>query len=64
MRIATPLGALALLAASATGWALDPKLAITQYGHDVWTTAEGLPQDSVRAITQTSDGYLWVATAN
>jgi signal transduction histidine kinase/ligand-binding sensor domain-containing protein len=28
----------------------------------VWTTEEGLPQNSVRAIAQTPDGYLWVAT--
>ena len=28
----------------------------------VWTTEEGLPQGSVRAIAQTADGYLWLAT--
>ena len=28
----------------------------------VWTIEEGLPQGSVRAIAQTSDGYLWIAT--
>ena len=43
-------------------WGLDPRLAITQYGHGVWTTAAGLPQDSVRGIAQTTDGYLWIAT--
>ena len=45
-------------------WGLDPRLAITQLGHDVWTTAEGLPQDSIRAVAQTADGYLWFATTN
>jgi len=50
----------ALLCAPA--WGLDPKLALTQFGHDVWTTSNGLPQDSVRAIAQTADGYLWFAT--
>jgi signal transduction histidine kinase/ligand-binding sensor domain-containing protein/CheY-like chemotaxis protein len=45
-------------------WGLDPKVAITQYGHEVWTTANGLPHNSVRAIAQTPDGYLWVATSN
>jgi signal transduction histidine kinase/ligand-binding sensor domain-containing protein/CheY-like chemotaxis protein len=45
-------------------WGLDPKVAITQYGHKVWTTANGLPHNSVRAIAQTPDGYLWVATSN
>ncbi len=27
-----------------------------------WTTEQGLPGDTVRAIQQTRDGYLWVAT--
>ncbi len=27
-----------------------------------WTTADGLPQNSVRAIVRTSDGYLWMGT--
>src|SRR5271157_5375472 len=45
-------------------WGLDPKVAITQYGHEVWTTANGLPHNSIRAIAQTRDGYLWVATSN
>jgi PAS domain S-box-containing protein len=52
------------LAFSATtvAWGLDPRLAITQYGRGVWTTANGLPQDSIRGIAQTTDGYLWIAT--
>ena len=47
---------------SVPAWGLDPKLALTQFGHDVWTTSNGLPNDSVRAIAQTADGYLWFAT--
>lgn len=42
--------------------ALDPRKAMSQYVHDVWTTNDGLPQDSVNAIVQTTDGYLWIAT--
>ncbi|MBI3949877.1 MAG: hypothetical protein HY314_05425 [Acidobacteria bacterium] len=42
--------------------ALDPKKAITQYVHDVWTTEHGLPQNSILSITQTRDGYLWLGT--
>lgn len=42
--------------------ALDPTRAITQYGHDVWWTKDGLPQNSVRAVLQTRDGYLWLGT--
>jgi ligand-binding sensor domain-containing protein len=28
----------------------------------VWTTEDGLPQNSILAITQTRDGYLWLGT--
>ncbi|HJT88616.1 MAG TPA: two-component regulator propeller domain-containing protein [Bryobacteraceae bacterium] len=42
--------------------ALDPRKALTQYSRTVWTQEHGLPQDTIRAITQTSDGYLWLGT--
>lgn len=29
---------------------------------DNWTTDQGLPQNSVLGVTQTRDGYLWLAT--
>ncbi len=40
--------------------ALDPHKTVTQYGRDVFQ--EGLPQQSVHAVLQTRDGYLWFAT--
>ena len=42
--------------------ALDPHKTLTQYSRMVWTQGEGLPQDTIRAITQTPDGYLWLGT--
>ncbi|MCY7347697.1 MAG: hypothetical protein LH614_15950, partial [Pyrinomonadaceae bacterium] len=33
-----------------------------QYRFDSWTTDNGLPQNSVYSIAQTSDGYLWMTT--
>jgi signal transduction histidine kinase/ligand-binding sensor domain-containing protein len=33
-----------------------------QYRFDHWTTENGLPQNSVRKILQTSDGYIWMTT--
>src|SRR4051812_12092729 len=33
-----------------------------KYSIQVWTTENGLPQNSVNDITQTSDGYLWLGT--
>jgi ligand-binding sensor domain-containing protein len=35
---------------------------ITQYTLDIWTTKEGLPQNSVDCIAQTTDGYIWMGT--
>jgi signal transduction histidine kinase/sugar lactone lactonase YvrE len=34
----------------------------TQYGVDVWTNDNGLPQNIINAIHQTRDGYLWLTT--
>src|SRR5947208_15743427 len=42
--------------------ALDPSKSLTQYARTAWTEEHGLPQDTIRAITQTSDGYLWLGT--
>jgi signal transduction histidine kinase/ligand-binding sensor domain-containing protein len=36
--------------------------AAAQYRFDHWTTDNGLPQNTVRAIVQTRDGYLWLTT--
>ena len=54
--------ALLLLLTATRLLALDPKKAIHQYRMEVWRSEEGLPQDRVTAITQTSDGYLWLGT--
>lgn len=36
--------------------------ASAQYRFDAWTTDNGLPQNGVRQMTQTPDGYLWFTT--
>src|SRR5262245_57608165 len=36
--------------------------AVDPYVQTVWTTEDGLPQNSVNAIVQSRDGYLWLAT--
>lgn len=53
------LGAL-LVATNA--FALDPSRALTQARLSVWTSESGLPQNTVDAIVQTRDGYLWMGT--
>ena len=57
--IATALACLLPVCVQAS---LDPSRSITQYIHDSWTTQNGLPQNSVLAIAQTPDGYLWFGT--
>jgi signal transduction histidine kinase/ligand-binding sensor domain-containing protein/CheY-like chemotaxis protein len=42
--------------------ALDTAKLLSQYRLDVWHVRDGLPQESVRAIAETSDGYLWLGT--
>src|SRR5437867_476009 len=37
--------------------------ALVRYQFDVWNTDNGLPQNSVLAILQTRDGYLWFTTS-
>ena len=37
-------------------------LSSTQYGHETWQTEQGLPQNTVQALLQTRDGYLWLGT--
>jgi signal transduction histidine kinase/ligand-binding sensor domain-containing protein/ActR/RegA family two-component response regulator len=43
-------------------WPLDPNRAITQYRHESWQNLDGLPQNTVRSIQQTADGFIWLAT--
>ncbi len=41
---------------------LLPCITAAQYRFDQWTTDSGLPQNSVRTIVRTRDGYLWMGT--
>src|SRR5258705_1121396 len=41
-----------------TGWASD----LSSYHCRNWQTDAGLPNNTVQAVVQTRDGYLWVGT--
>lgn len=43
--------------------ALDPGKSIDRYLFDEWKVANGLPSDTIDAIAQTPDGYLWIGTS-
>jgi PAS domain S-box-containing protein len=54
--------ACAVIAAASPAQALDPHKRITQYMHRAWGTQDGMPQNTVLALFQAPDGYLWLAT--
>ena len=53
---------LLLLAIAPAASAHDKNKLLTQYVRDAWGSKEGLPQNSVHAIVQGRDGYLWFGT--
>jgi ligand-binding sensor domain-containing protein/signal transduction histidine kinase len=42
--------------------ALDKQRELTEFSREAWLTENGLPQNTVHDITQTLDGYIWIAT--
>ncbi len=42
---------------------LDPNKSLTQFVLEAWGDENGLPHGNITSITQTPDGYLWLATA-
>lgn len=58
----TVLGAAFLASASVPACALDPHTALAHYGFQSWQTDSGLPQNTVHAIVQGREGFLWIAT--
>ena len=41
---------------------LDPSKPVTEFHLDIWGAEEGLPQNTVPAILESRDGYLWFGT--
>jgi ligand-binding sensor domain-containing protein/AraC-like DNA-binding protein len=54
--------AVLILAGVPPARALDPERPPGDYIIRTWGVGEGLPQNSVTAIVQTSDGYIWLGT--
>ena len=57
--VATALGS---LASSPAALALDATRPLAHATLDSWEAGQGLPQNTVQAIAQTPDGYLWIGT--
>lgn len=60
--LAAGLVALISLLLAPAASALDPELAISQYGHSAWRVREGLLPGPPCCVAQTADGYLWIGT--
>jgi ligand-binding sensor domain-containing protein/signal transduction histidine kinase len=53
---------LSLMVVAGAVYGLDPNRNLNEFGNQVWLTENGLPQNTVQAIAQTRDGYLWIGT--
>jgi ligand-binding sensor domain-containing protein/signal transduction histidine kinase len=42
--------------------AQSPDATQSQYTRTVWKVQDGLPEDTVQGLAETSDGYLWIGT--
>jgi ligand-binding sensor domain-containing protein/two-component sensor histidine kinase len=61
-RIAATLALVLICLSPQSGFGLDPGKNLRQYVLRAWTAEQGLPQDSIHAILQTRDGFLWIGT--
>src|ERR1700719_1672627 len=51
-----------LLACTGAVQALEPNTPLARYGRQSWVMENGLPQNTIQAIAQTRDGFLWLGT--
>ncbi len=61
-RSISPRSVLRIVAGLACWSCLILTVSAQEYGYDLWTTANGLPQNTVTGVVQTPDGYLWLST--
>jgi len=52
----------ALLALAPSSRALEPSSPLANYARQSWGMENGLPQNTVQALLQTRDGFLWLGT--
>ena len=68
MKGAPLIAAIWLLArAEVSGWCAESpdisRAEPVQYKVDLWRTEDGLPQNTIRQLVQTREGYLWIGTS-
>jgi ligand-binding sensor domain-containing protein/signal transduction histidine kinase len=52
----------AVLLPAAMAHALEPSTPLANFSRQAWGMENGLPQNTVQALAQTADGYLWLGT--
>ena len=52
----------AVVAAGITARAVEPSTPLADLSRQAWVLENGLPQNSVQALVQTRDGFLWLGT--
>ena len=62
MQLALLLAVIALLSGANAPAATQCSRSLDQHQIDVWQHEDGLPLDTIYAVTQTPDGFIWVAT--
>jgi signal transduction histidine kinase/ligand-binding sensor domain-containing protein len=56
------VGAVLLMGGASAAAALEPSTSLANYGRQAWAMENGLPQNTVQALAQTQDGFLWLGT--
>jgi signal transduction histidine kinase/ligand-binding sensor domain-containing protein len=51
-----------LLGCGLSGLALEPSTPLANYGRQTWVMENGLPQNTVQALAQTRNGFVWLGT--
>jgi signal transduction histidine kinase/ligand-binding sensor domain-containing protein len=51
-----------ILAGASSTSALEPGTPLSGYNRQSWVMENGLPQNTVQALAQTTDGFLWIGT--
>jgi signal transduction histidine kinase/ligand-binding sensor domain-containing protein len=51
-----------LLGCVLSGQALEPSTQLASYGRQTWVMENGLPQNTVQALVQSGDGFVWLGT--
>lgn len=62
LRWAFPIAVFGLLSAEPCALSVSPDRLLSQYAISTWQIGDGLPMNSVLAMTQAADGSLWIGT--